>query len=1057
MKQALILVFIYIFVPSIAVSQEDYNHPELEWNTIETKHFFVHFHNGAERTGHEVAKIAESIYGPVTRMYSHEPDQKVNFVIRDHDDYSNGGADSYDNFIVIYAPALDFELRGTHPWLWNVVTHEFTHVVQIQTAMKFGRRVPGIYFQWLGYEKEIRPDVLYGYPNVIVSYPISGCVFPPWFAEGVAQYNNPILGFDNWDSHRDMILRMYMMDGNALSWNEMGFFEKNSLGNESVYNAGFSLVGYIGKKYGNDKLEAISRQLAQPVRLTIDGAIENVLGMTGEQLYSEWKAEKTKLFKHIADSLKPTRKDGEIIEKEGFGNFYPVFSPDGSQIAYISNKATDHWSSFIYVYDCATKKSKMILPESPTFLVRSSISFSPDCKYIYYAKITRDNPHWSGYSDLYRYNLSEEKEERLTHGLRTFNPKLSSDGKKLVYTFGSDGTSNLGVCDADGKNISPLTRFQNGEQVFTPVWSKNGKTIAFGYSTGHNQSVALIDSDGNNFRLLIHKGDCRNPFFVTDSTLIYSWDKNGIFNIFKFNLNTGRETQITNVIGGAFLPAANSKGDVAYAAYTSTGYKIALLHQDSILAPQILASEKDSLQIKSNTQNIYSNLIETKAWMPSSSLLSGNPIYDSISLPQPKPYHSMFTSISFIPLLRIDTYNPNSNGLDFVKPGLYITSFDVLNKMDIFGGGDINRKLERDLFFIFEYGGRLPILYQLGLEPTASVELYNITRERNVSFTLPYNPSPLNFGADVTYNLSEFDFSLKQKVFSENFDLKVTYSLSRYSQDFGSWVYQIPTADPDSWYSTVIPASGSTYFIGNDFSIEIKYDGILPTLDKDINPVGRSFLLKYLFDLDKFNPTDSTQQGNGFRVPIYTLYNFSKLELNWNEHIAMPFPNQTLSFTLNADGILGPAIDEFFDYYAGGLIGMRGYPFYALGGNKTVYLNATYRFPIDTKLDFRILQIYFSKLYGSVFYDIGNAWPNETLSNNSWKRDAGFELRLESISFYEFPTRIFFSGAYGLDQFSRSVYDINTQTVAYGHEWRFYLGVLFGFDLNDLMPRQFMR
>ncbi len=501
MKQVLFLILIFV-TSSIAVSQEDFNHTELDWKTIETKHFLVHFHNGAERTGHEVAKIAENIYDPITTMYSHEPDQKVNIVIRDHDDYSNGGTDSYDNFIVIYAPALDFELRGTHPWLWMVVTHEFTHLVQIQTTMKFGRRVPGIYFQWLGYEKESRPDVLYGYPNVIVSYPIAGSLIPPWFAEGVAQYNNPIQGYDNWDSHRDMILRMYMVDGNPLSWNEMAFFGKNSLGNESVYNSGFSLVGYIGKKYGVDKLQAISRQLSKPFRLTIDGAIEATLGITGEQLYNEWKAEKTKAYKQLEDSLKPMRKDGEIIEKEGFGNFYPVFSPDGSQIAYISNKGTDHWASSIYVYDRATKKSKLILPERLSSLVRSSLSFSPDCKYIYYAKVTRDNPHWSGYSDLYRFNLSTEEEERLTHGLRAFNPKVSSDGKRIVYTFGSDGTLNLGVCNADGSGRVQLTKFQNGEQVYTPVWSPDGKKIAFGYSIAQNQSIALVDTNGNNFQML---------------------------------------------------------------------------------------------------------------------------------------------------------------------------------------------------------------------------------------------------------------------------------------------------------------------------------------------------------------------------------------------------------------------------------------------------------------------------------------------------------------------------------------------------------------------------
>ena len=109
MKQILFFIFTFLFLSfSIAISQEDYNHPELDWRTIETKHFLVHFHNGTERTGQEVATIAESIYGPVTTMYDHEPDQKVSFIIRDHDDYSNGGAYFYDNKIVIYAPALDF-------------------------------------------------------------------------------------------------------------------------------------------------------------------------------------------------------------------------------------------------------------------------------------------------------------------------------------------------------------------------------------------------------------------------------------------------------------------------------------------------------------------------------------------------------------------------------------------------------------------------------------------------------------------------------------------------------------------------------------------------------------------------------------------------------------------------------------------------------------------------------------------------------------------------------------------------------------------------------------
>jgi hypothetical protein len=289
-------------------------------------------------------------------------------------------------------------------------------------------------------------------------------------------------------------------------------------------------------------------------------------------------------------------------------------------------------------------------------------------------------------------------------------------------------------------------------------------------------------------------------------------------------------------------------------------------------------------------------------------------------------------------------------------------------------------------------------------------------------------------------------------VFSENCDLKLAYSLSQYSQNFGSWFY--PSPGPG-----VIPASRSTYLIGNTFSIQLKYDGILRTVDKDINPVGRTFSLKYLYEMDKYNPTDSTEQNkeNGFRFPIYTPYSFGRLELNWTEHIALPLSKHTLTLGVNADGILGRSVDEFFDYFSGGFIGMRGYPFYAIGGNKTIALNATYRFPLATELNFRILQLYFKKLFGSVFCDIGNAWSGETPSLDQWKRDVGFELRLETFSFYAYPTRIFFSGAYGLDRFSQNVRDITTTTVHYGDEWRFYLGVLFGFELNDILPRQYMR
>ena len=82
-------------------------------------------------------------------------------------------------------------------------------------------------------------------PNIVVIVSDLRVLVPAWFAEGVAQYNRAELRYDYWDTHRDMILRSYALDGNMLGWEEMGVFGKTSLGNESSYNAGFAFVQYI--------------------------------------------------------------------------------------------------------------------------------------------------------------------------------------------------------------------------------------------------------------------------------------------------------------------------------------------------------------------------------------------------------------------------------------------------------------------------------------------------------------------------------------------------------------------------------------------------------------------------------------------------------------------------------------------------------------------------------------------------------------------------------------------------------------------------------------------
>jgi outer membrane protein assembly factor BamA len=207
-------------------------------------------------------------------------------------------------------------------------------------------------------------------------------------------------------------------------------------------------------------------------------------------------------------------------------------------------------------------------------------------------------------------------------------------------------------------------------------------------------------------------------------------------------------------------------------------------------------------------------------------------------------------------------------------------------------------------------------------------------------------------------------------------------------------------------------------------------------------------MLRLSRELNKFNGDGEYEVTPIGLQPKYKTVNFTRAELNWVEHLALPFGGHTLTAQLHGGAILGPEVDEFFDFYAGGLVGMRGYPFYALGGNRTATVGLTYRFPIIPNIDVRVLSLYFDKLYGSLFADLGDSWSDrQTPPLSTFKKDIGAELRLESFSFYAYPTRIFLSAAYGLDRFDRYLRRLD-QSVTYGREWRFYFGVLFGFDLD---------
>ena len=593
------------------------------------------------------------------------------------------------------------------------------------------------------------------------------------------------------------------------------------------------------------------------------------------------------------------------------------------------------------MYDFVTRKEKLVQPG-----VRTAPAWSPDGKKLYYGKSGRDNPHWSYQFDIYEYDLVKEDERRVTSGKRAISPTVSPDGEKIAFVITHDGTSNLAMVNRDGSGYREVTSYVNGEQVYNPCWSPDGARIVFDYSIKDGRDIAWIRPDGTDPAFLVTgDDDSRAARFSPDGkALWFSSDRSGIFNVYRYDIATQHQEQMTNVLGGAFYPTVNAAGDMVYAAYTSGGYKV---YRYATPSP-VPEGEHGYLAGPTDGRFPIAGASLNAAGRFDWSALRGYD--DAQGLPDSsRPYRSVFTSLSVVPVIRVDNYNPKSKGIDVIKVGAYVFSNDVLDRTGFFAGATINANLERDLFLQFTYRGKLPLLYQLGFEPTTSLELYNITRKTSNVISLPASTIPV----DVSYNLLEFDLAMAQPVFSQWANAELRFAHSRYTSIIGSFI------DPETTPPSLVSSSSDLYLIANDLSLTFRVDAILPSRTQDINPVGRKIKLRLGREWNKFNGDGQYEVTATGLHPVYKDVNITRAELQWREYVPFPFKNHTLSLNLRGGAIIGPPVDEFFDFYAGGLIGMRGYPFYAIGGNELATMGLTWRFPLVHNIDVRLAHLYF--------------------------------------------------------------------------------------------------
>lgn len=587
------------------------NQSTTRWKSAETEHFRFHYPVEFQGQSGKVVSFAEAVHDSIESRYRIKLPGRVDMVIR-NSLFSNGVASPMSNTMNVWLTDWDFKVRSTHPWMNDVVTHEFSHLVSMQSGSKLPPFIYGLQFTKQDYYNEKVQE------NGSVIYPFS--IFPLWLAEGTAQYESARMGFDAWDTHRDMLFRTSILADSLLPLSQMEEFPDDGLGSEKgPYNQGFNLVLYIAERFGDQAIPNLWSEMARIHRVTFAAACERVLGISEDELLRDWKQARLDAYLKERDRLGvlhtgtkrttgafwhdfPQIVEGKLWGVSNMGS--PWFDGSLFRIPLKDSLPEDQKPDSTGAYSAgafAEQPFQLVKPWlDKGFSIRARTDASPLIAYVSYKHRDRNG---RPYFDIAIDDTSKSPwfGDRKTLRFATsfadaVYPDLSPDAKQVVFVRREQGGSRFFLSRAivpeqgsSAEDYVDLLAPPDSLSIFAiynPKWSPDGKQIAFSFYDGISRKVAVIGADGKGVKVLAQgASDNRDPAWTPDgSGVIFSSDRTGIFNLYRQNLadSTGPKA-LTNVLGGAFTPTLDSNR-IWYVGYDTEGFSLYEIKPDSSLA-----------------------------------------------------------------------------------------------------------------------------------------------------------------------------------------------------------------------------------------------------------------------------------------------------------------------------------------------------------------------------------------------------------------------------------------------------------------------------------------
>jgi Tol biopolymer transport system component/DNA-binding winged helix-turn-helix (wHTH) protein len=270
-------------------------------------------------------------------------------------------------------------------------------------------------------------------------------------------------------------------------------------------------------------------------------------------------------------SAAPAGDSMPLTRATGCRNSNPVFSPDGSRIAFVSCRAGAHTDVWVMNAD---GRNAHPLTDDPAGMGTSG--WLPDGERIAFLS-ARD-----GSKALWSVTLSDRSAKRLLPiDVELSSARLSPDGRLLTFTSRTpDGLLSVWVAPLDGEAPRQVTFDRDGAGY--ACWSPDGKFLAVEVLRGPDMHIAIVPAAGGEPFIVTHERGLSWPYSWSPDgeRIAFAGQRDGIWNVYWISRRGGPEHRLTNYSSrNSFVryPAWSPRGDQIVYEYAETTGNIWLM------------------------------------------------------------------------------------------------------------------------------------------------------------------------------------------------------------------------------------------------------------------------------------------------------------------------------------------------------------------------------------------------------------------------------------------------------------------------------------------------